>query len=148
MASIWMNADLEKEKAALLVVLAALSDGCKVVLAVTLPEVPGNRPSVGRDLRARELGAPRVVIGIGHLGPWRTCSRRPRDRGAGITSSARWLIGPRKPSSRWPSRCFPGFRAPRRVQMPKGARTSFSTGVSNGGTTTQPGLWRGTGIAW
>lgn len=69
---IYVKAGLEKEKAALLVVLAALSDGRKVVLAVT----PGHRESTAswssvlRDLRDRGLRAPRLVIGDGHLGIW------------------------------------------------------------------------------
>jgi len=53
-------------------VLAALSDGRKEL--VTL--VPGHRESteawsaVLRDLKARGLGAPRLVVGDGHLGIW------------------------------------------------------------------------------
>ena len=69
---IYVKAGLEKEKAALLVVLAAISDGRKVMLAVT----PGYRESteswgaVLRDLRARGLRPPRLVVGDGHLGIW------------------------------------------------------------------------------
>lgn len=69
---IYVKAGLEKDKAALLVALAALSDGRKVVLAVT----PGHREStvswaaVLRDLRDRGLRPPRLVIGDGHLGIW------------------------------------------------------------------------------
>ncbi len=69
---IYVKAGLEKEKAALLVGLAALSDGRKVVLAVT----PGHREStrswaeVLRDLQRRGLRGPRLVIGDGHLGIW------------------------------------------------------------------------------
>jgi putative transposase len=69
---IYVKAGLEKEKAALLVVLAALSDGRKVVLGV----VPGHREStrawseVLRGLKKRGLGCPRLVIGDGHLGIW------------------------------------------------------------------------------
>ena len=67
-----MKAGLEKDKAALLVVLAALSNGQKVILAV----VPGHRESTAswsavlRDLKARGLRTPRLVIGDGHLGIW------------------------------------------------------------------------------
>lgn len=70
---IYVKAGLEKEKAALLVLLAALSDGRKVVLAVT----PGYRESteswgaVLRDVRARGLRPPRLVVGDGHLGIWK-----------------------------------------------------------------------------
>ena len=69
---IYVKAGLEKDKAALLVALAALSDGRKVVLAVT----PGHRESTAswaavlRDLRDRGLRAPRLIIGDGHLGIW------------------------------------------------------------------------------
>jgi len=69
---IYVKAGLEREKAALLVVLAALSDGRKVVLSVT----PGHREStrswaeVLRDLKRRGLHDPRLVIGDGHLGIW------------------------------------------------------------------------------
>ena len=69
---VYVKAGLEKEKAAVLVVLAALSDGRKVVLNV----VPGYRESteswsaVLRDLRDRGLNCPRLVVGDGHLGIW------------------------------------------------------------------------------
>jgi len=69
---IYVKAGLEKEKAAVLVVLAGLSDGRKEL--VTL--VPGHREStearaeVLRDLRSRGLQAPKLVIGDGHLGIW------------------------------------------------------------------------------
>lgn len=69
---VYVKAGLEKDKAAVLVVLAALSDGRKELLAL----VPGHREStetwsdVLRDLKARGLGAPTLVIGDGHLGIW------------------------------------------------------------------------------
>ena len=69
---IYVKAGLERERAALLVAIAALSDGRKVVVAV----VPGYRESVAswsevlRDLRERGMNAPRLVIGDGHLGIW------------------------------------------------------------------------------
>lgn len=69
---LYVKAGLEKDKAALLVVLAALSNGEKVVLTV----VPGHRESTAswsavlRELKARGLRAPRLVIGDGHLGIW------------------------------------------------------------------------------
>lgn len=69
---IYIKAGLEKGKAALLVVLAALANGRKVVVAV----VPGHRESteswagVLRDLKARGMNEPRLVIGDGHLGIW------------------------------------------------------------------------------
>jgi putative transposase len=69
---IYVKAGLEKEKAALLTVIAALRDGRKVVLAVT----PGYRESTDtwsallRDLKQRGLNCPKLVIGDGHLGIW------------------------------------------------------------------------------
>ena len=69
---VYVKAGLEKEKAAVLVVLAGLSDGRKELLAL----VPGHREStegwsdVLRDLKARGLQAPRLVVGDGHLGIW------------------------------------------------------------------------------
>lgn len=69
---VYVKAGLEKEKAAVLVVLAALQDGRKVILPVT----PGYRESqeswaaVLRALRKRGLRPPRLIIGDGHLGIW------------------------------------------------------------------------------
>ena len=69
---VYVKAGLEREKAAVLVVMAALSDGSKVVVSV----VPGYREStrgwseVLRDLRDRGLNCPRLVAGDGHLGIW------------------------------------------------------------------------------
>ncbi len=67
---VYVKAGLEKEKAALLVVIGALRDGTKEVLAV----VPGYRESkdswacVFRDLRERGLGAPRLLTADGNAG--------------------------------------------------------------------------------
>jgi putative transposase len=69
---IYVKAGLEKEKAALLVVVAVLADGRKVVLAVQ----SGYRESIEswaallRDLKRRGLNGPRLVIADGHLGLW------------------------------------------------------------------------------
>lgn len=69
---IYVKAGLEKEKAALLTVIGALRDGRKVVLAVE----SGHREStetwaaILRDLKARGLNCPRLVIGDGCLGIW------------------------------------------------------------------------------
>ena len=69
---IYVKAGLEKEKAALLTVIAALRDGRKVVLAIS----PGHREStetwsaILRDLRQRGLNCPKLVVGDGHLGIW------------------------------------------------------------------------------
>jgi transposase-like protein len=69
---VYVKAGLEDRKAALLVALAGLSDGRKVVLALQA----GARESIEswgrllRDLQARGLRPPRLVIGDGHLGIW------------------------------------------------------------------------------
>lgn len=69
---VYVKAGLEDRKAALLVAIAGLSDGRKVVLALQ----SGQRESTEswsrllRDLRDRGLRAPRLVIGDGHLGIW------------------------------------------------------------------------------
>jgi putative transposase len=69
---LYVKAGLEDSKAALLVVLGALSDGRKVVLAVE----PGQRESTAswaevlRSLKARGLTAPRLTVADGHLGLW------------------------------------------------------------------------------
>ena len=69
---IYVTAGLEKDKAALLVVIGAMSDGTKEVLAVT----PGYRESVAswsavlRDLKARGLVTPRLLVADGNLGIW------------------------------------------------------------------------------
>lgn len=69
---IYVKAGLEKEKAALLVVIGGLSDGRKIVLAVE----PGYRESteswsgVLRDLKERGMNCPCLVTGDGNLGIW------------------------------------------------------------------------------
>jgi transposase-like protein len=69
---IYVKAGLEKEKAAMLVVLAALRDGRKVVLAVEsgYRESTESWAALLRDLKARGLRPPRLVIADGHLGIW------------------------------------------------------------------------------
>jgi len=69
---IYVKAGLEKEKAAILVVVAAVRDGRKVVVAVE----SGARESteawsaILRDLKRRGMNSPKLVIGDGHLGIW------------------------------------------------------------------------------
>ena len=69
---IYVTAGLEKDKAALLVVIGALSDGRKEILAIR----PGHRESteswraVLRDLRDRGLPAPRLMLADGGLPIW------------------------------------------------------------------------------
>jgi len=69
---IYVKAGLEKERAALLVVIGAMADGHKEVLAV----VPGYRESTDswkaafRVLRDRGLDEPKLVVADGHTGVW------------------------------------------------------------------------------
>ena len=69
---IYVKAGLEKEKAALLVIVGGLSDGRKVILAVE----PGYRESteswsnVLRDMKQRGMNCPRMATGDGNLGFW------------------------------------------------------------------------------
>jgi transposase-like protein len=69
---VYVKAGLEKDKAAMLVVLAALRDGQKVVLAVEsgYRESTESWAAILRDLKRRGLTAPKLVIGDGHLGIW------------------------------------------------------------------------------
>ena len=69
---VYVKAGLEKEKAAVLVVLGALSDGRKVVLSVSsgYRESTASWSEVLRDLKARGMNAPRLVMADGHLGIW------------------------------------------------------------------------------
>ena len=69
---VYVKAGLEKDKAAILVVLAALRDGRKVILAVEsgYRESTESWAAILRDLKGRGLPAPKVVVGDGHLGIW------------------------------------------------------------------------------
>ena len=69
---IYVKAGLEKDKAAILVVLAALRDGRKVILAIEsgYRESTESWAAILRDLKRRGLHAPQLVIGDGHLGIW------------------------------------------------------------------------------
>jgi putative transposase len=69
---IYVKAGLEREKAALLTVIAALRDGRKVVLAVSSGhrENTDTWSAILRDLKQRGLNCPKLVVGDGHLGIW------------------------------------------------------------------------------
>lgn len=69
---VYVKAGLEKDKAAILVVLAALRDGQKVILAVEsgYRESTESWAALLRDLKRRGLVTPKLVIGDGHLGIW------------------------------------------------------------------------------
>lgn len=69
---VYVKAGLEKDRAAVLVVLGALSDGRKVVLAVSAGhrESTASWSEVLRNLRDRGMVCPRLVVGDGNLGLW------------------------------------------------------------------------------
>lgn len=69
---LYVKAGLERSKAALLVVIGALTDGRKLVLAVTSGERESTASwsSVLRDLKHRGLRCPQLLIADGHLGIW------------------------------------------------------------------------------
>lgn len=69
---LYVKAGLEDSKAALLVLIGALADGRKVVLAVEsgVRESTESWASLLRDLKARGLRAPTLTIADGHLGIW------------------------------------------------------------------------------
>lgn len=69
---LYVKAGLEDTKAALLVLVGALADGRKVVLAVESGQRESTESwaSVLRDLKARGLCAPKLTIADGHLGIW------------------------------------------------------------------------------
>ena len=69
---VYLKAGLEKEKAALLVAIGVKPDGHKVVLAVSsgYRESTASWSSLLRDLKARGMNEPRLVVGDGNLGLW------------------------------------------------------------------------------
>ena len=69
---IYVKAGLEKDKAAVLVAVAGLSDGTKIVLTLEAGhrESEASWSSLLRKLKKRGMMCPRLVIGDGHLGIW------------------------------------------------------------------------------
>ncbi len=69
---VYVKAGLDREKAALLVIIGAMRDGHKEVLAIA----PGHRESteswseVLRDLKTRGLEAPKLLVADGNAGTW------------------------------------------------------------------------------
>jgi transposase-like protein len=69
---IYVKAGLERDKAALLVVIGAMSDGTKEVLALTsgFRESTESWAAVFRDLVGRGLNEPRLLVADGNAGIW------------------------------------------------------------------------------
>lgn len=67
-----MKAGLERDKAAVLVVIGAMRDGSKEVLALVsrYRESVESWSGVLRDLRARGIGAPRLLVADGNAAIW------------------------------------------------------------------------------
>lgn len=81
---IYVKAGLEREKAAVLVVIGAMSDGQKEVLALEAGyrESTESWAAVLRDLRDRGLEAPKLFVADGNLGLWAALSQVwPQTRG-------------------------------------------------------------------
>ena len=74
---VYVKAGLEREKAALLVMIGAMSDGRKEVLAVAsgYRESTESWAGVLRDLRDRGLAAPKLFVADGNLGAWAALSQ-------------------------------------------------------------------------
>ena len=91
---VYIKAGLEKEKAVILVVIAALSDGTKVVVSVSsgYRESTQSWSEVLRYLKERGMNPPRLVIADGDLGS--VAQRLPRSRRTEmLESSHRQLAG-------------------------------------------------------
>ena len=97
---IYVKAGLERDKAALLVVLGAMRDGTKEVLALR----SGYRESVEswsevlRDLKARGIEAPRLLMADGNAAIWGAvrqvwpeAGEQPEFLGSRLGSRAAWL---------------------------------------------------------
>ena len=91
---VYVKAGCEREKAAILVAIAALAEDRKVVLAVT----PGYRESteswsgVVRDLKRRGLNSPKLVVGDGNpsgLSPQELALSKAKGRSLGIWGALR-----------------------------------------------------------
>jgi transposase-like protein len=107
---IYVKAGLEVERAAMLVIIGAMRDGTKEVLALT----SGHRESeeswaeVLRDLKKRGLNRPRLLV---LTGTWasgarrRACGRRPSSSGAGTTSCGTSPTSWRRRTSKRRKRC-------------------------------------------
>jgi transposase-like protein len=74
---IYVKAGLEKEKACILVALAAVSDGSKVFVGLQTGyrESTESWASMLRQMKSRGLKMPRLVIGDGNLGIWAAISQ-------------------------------------------------------------------------
>ena len=73
---VYVKAGLEKDKAAVLVAVAGLSDGTKTIVAMEAGyrESSESWSALLRSMKKRGMNTPRLVIGDGHLGIWRGLS--------------------------------------------------------------------------
>ena len=136
---VYVKAGLEKEKAVLLVVLAALSDGSKAVVSVTsgYRESTQSWSEVLRDLKQRGMGCPRLVIGDGHLGIWGSFAQclSPGRGAALLESSDRQPAGQAPQGSAQAGLADPAADPlrPRLERRHNDSSRSFSTGAGSEG---------------
>jgi hypothetical protein len=149
---IYVKAGLEKDKAALLVIVAGLRDGRKVVLTVE----SGYRESAEawgrllRDLRARGMSVPRLVVADGHLGIWSALSQvlpEVAEQDAGTTRSSTCSMPCRRSCKPRPASCCAGSHTRPPGARPRGFATSFDR-ATRSGTPSRWRPWSVTGSAW
>jgi len=73
---VYVKAGMEKDKAAVLVAVAGLSDGSKTIVAMDAGyrESSDSWSALLRSMKKRGMSAPRLVVGDGHLGIWHALS--------------------------------------------------------------------------
>ena len=107
---LYVKAGIEDRKAALLVIVGALSTGEKVLLACESGERESKESwlKVLRDLKARGLKLPRLTVADGHLGIWAalpSCTPTVPSSVAGTTSSSTCSTTCPRRNSRAPPSC-------------------------------------------
>ena len=148
---VYVKAGLEKEKAALLVAVAGLSDGRKVLVWPWKPGI-GNRRPLGRPYCVRcATGGWRRPVWSSEMGTWGsgppcvTCSLRPRSSVVGtIGSSMCWTSCRRKPRPRPRSCCGP-WHMLRHSRKRSGSSGSSRTGARPRVILLPPRCWTRTG---
>ncbi len=141
---VYVKAGLEKDKAAILVVIAALRDGRKVVLAVEsgYRESTESWAAVLRDLKARGLRAPRLLIADG------ASSRRWPSSGAGTIACLTCSTSSRRRSRPRRGGCSRPSPTPRRGRRPTGGSGRSRHGAPRRAWEPSAGSSTRTGSGW